>query len=534
MNDLPAATPGAEAKGLDGNGGVPRGLARAVALGCLPLAVSALAVGWNHPAYRFLPFAWAAAGWLMWRGWRAESGTLVPGSPRVAACLLGVALFWSACATVLWSPWGGTMAALTALAGLVWWAGGQQALSKVLPGLVLVALSTPLPLGWDRGGLQWLGGKMISAASRMLFGLEVPHLLARQWVELPRLTVPLDGLRELTNALPLVVAFSLCYPLCLRRSAWRCTLTVPVGAAVGVLSVLLAMVYAIRGSFREAADLTMGGRGFLLLTVCVTVACLLVASWDQFLEFLCSPIRPKKTAPGQVAPASPTSQMLTATASAGWARMAAWSFLTLASVQAPLAAVFLWRELVPTPPLISRLPANTAFTLPPLPGTWRAVAAAPLYLTVPVTNTATRGVWFLTQDRLAAAVVLEYPVAAEANWLDYWDNAGWKVVSGRSQGVDGSGPPWVEGSVQKDWAQAANYWLAECDEDGNWIRIALPRPTLLSPFQPRVSSTAFVRVHFVGGCREALTEADRRELGELFQTVRLELGRQVAAHTKGR
>ena len=96
-----------------------------LALGYAPLLTLFFINLWRRPHYQFFPLALIGASFLAWARLQDVPRPLAPGRPRVTALLLITSFFLLAAATLYWSPWLSSLAALVGLVALVWWGGGK-------------------------------------------------------------------------------------------------------------------------------------------------------------------------------------------------------------------------------------------------------------------------------------------------------------------------------------------------------------------------------------------------------------------------
>lgn len=511
--------------------GLPRQAAMLVILGCVPLMTVALLLTWTHPAYRFAGLGWLAAGWLLRRNWRELPADLVPGTHAGSAVLLGASWVVAVLATIAWSPWGGVLAAASAATGLAWWAGAWPAVRALLPGLVLGLLCTPPPLGLDSAVLDWLGTKTVSAASRILLALAVPHFVGLHALEAPRLMMPMEPIRGMAAALPLVLAWGWFNTAWWRRPAWRGVLALGAGAVFTGLMAVLAVIVGVRGSVTNGVDLFAGARGWLLLGGVAVFAGALTTSFDQLIQFFASPGR---DAQGRwatpVARVGSGPRLWVKSPSRGLARNGPWAFAVLGLAQVPLAALFLWHEFNPPAPLLSRLPPTAQLEPGPTPAGWTVTRTPPAYFPPPLTNAATRGVWFFERGRVHVSFTIEYPARSTEDFAPALELAGWGIADRRAFGPTPDVPaPWTGGVMQKSWLQLCAFWVAVLDEDGRWAAPEPRRLSLWAPFRPRVHGGAALRVFAVAAASEPLTETESAEAETLFQTLRAEVARQFLA-----
>src|SRR5438477_6036554 len=119
------------------------------ALGFAPLLWLFCVNLWARPHYQFFPLALGGAGFLAWIRFKEISQPLQPGRLAIGAGLLSGSFMGLGVATFLWSPWVGSLAALTGLVAVIWLRGGSKLLRAMTPALLLVLIIIPPPLALD-------------------------------------------------------------------------------------------------------------------------------------------------------------------------------------------------------------------------------------------------------------------------------------------------------------------------------------------------------------------------------------------------
>ena len=155
------------------------------ALGYAPLLTLFFINLWARPHYQFFPLALIGAAFMAWTRLKGVPRPFVPGRARVTALLLATSFFLLAAATVFWSPWLGSIAALIGLAGILWWRGDKPLLKSMLPALLLLLIIIPPPLSADTRLIQQLRVLAVNWSSRLLDVLGVTHALSGNVIELP-------------------------------------------------------------------------------------------------------------------------------------------------------------------------------------------------------------------------------------------------------------------------------------------------------------------------------------------------------------
>jgi exosortase len=262
-------------------GGVALGLAY------LPLLVAHLRQLWLRPHYGFLPFVLLGAAVLAVVRLRGPLTRAAP--PRGTTALAAAAWVLLVAAELLYSPWLGAVAALTALAAAALGAGGVPLLRRLGPCLAMLALLVPPPFELDRSLILALQRLTTAWAGLVLDYLGVPHVLAGNVVEINGRRLLVEEACSGINSLLPTLACSLFFVLLVRRPPVRAALLVAAAVAWALTANMARVVVVASLSASHGLDLTTGRRheavGFVLFGVVLA----LVWSTDKLLEFLAAP-----------------------------------------------------------------------------------------------------------------------------------------------------------------------------------------------------------------------------------------------------
>lgn len=505
-----------------------------IGIGCLPLLLAFFWNLWSKPAFRFYPVAVIAGLWLLRRGWRTLHDDLRPGSGRMVIGWLGLAFAALLVSTLLWTPWGGAVGTLLAVAGLIWWLGGWGLFRALLPGLLMLAIVVRPPLGVGTSVLETLGTKLLKAASRMLYEMSVPHYISGTAIELPSLKLSFSEITALTNIIPSVIAFSLLYALWRRRSVVRVVLGLLVVPAFPVLLVSAAIIAGIRLSLADHFDVFAGMRGVAIQAGIFLVSAGLVVSFDEFLTFLFAPVLRSRSRPSQVVVREVSGPKLFPTSVGSQrATVLGTAFAVVGVVELVLGGLFYARMMGLNAPLLSRLTPQSSFSLPTQIGQWKQADSAPIFLPDLPTEPTQLRVWYFEAADLAVAVTLDYPQRGFVNPVSQYQSLGWTVWRQTPRGGSAADTPsGMEAEMQRNWVQVGVLWVGACDESGRWQPMPGTKPVLFERFKPRVSEPVAARIQLLSCGREAMTAEDRSKVAELFQVVGRDLSTQIKSQLK--
>src|SRR5258706_2438994 len=185
---------------------------------------------WARPHYQFFPLALAGAAFLAWSRLKEVPHPLEPGAPLPGTILWSLSFLLLAGATLLWSPWFGSLAAFAGLVAGIWMIGGSRLLRALVPALLLVAVIIPPPLSLDTRLADSLRVLAVNWSSHLLDIFGVTHYRSGNVIELPGKTLLVEEACSGINSLLITMAGCLFYML------WR---------RASVISTLLALVGSV-------------------------------------------------------------------------------------------------------------------------------------------------------------------------------------------------------------------------------------------------------------------------------------------------
>ena len=498
------------------------------ALACAPLVVTYFFNLWEKPYYRFFPLALLGAGWLAWRGWRSAPEPAVPGTRWIVLTLAGVALALLAAGAGLWVPWLGVAALLCVLLGAVWAHGGWRLARPLLPALVLSLTVLTPPFGWDESVMNRLQAWVMSGAGRMLYSLQVPHLVGWWSVELAGRKIPLKELFAGLNLLPGLLAVCLFYLLWQRRQPVLVVLTLATVLAFTMPAEVTRVAFGLRASDALGLDrftnwrntATAWGMGGLLLV--------LMLSLDQLLLFLTdlSQMRRWRTRTAAEEAAAPTTAP-TPVPSAPVAGAALSPRLTwgLVWVSALLALTQLgtgWnyyrhRVVAEAPPAAGAL-AEVPFELPNTLGEWRRAEGTNYMAAIALTSGAKSQRWFYQKGELSLVLAVDYPWRGVVNPVPAYREADWRVTAENAGATEPNAIlPGGMAEMAFDPVLKSVLWYGAVTAQGQWLRPAAPLPE--KPLSYRVQGLLLVG--------RKIEPADRKEANEVFEQARTQWSRQL-------
>lgn len=497
----------------------------AAALGCAPLVVTYFFNLWEKPYYRFFPLALLGAGWLAWRGWRSAPPP-VPGARWVVLTLAGVALALLAAGAGLWVPWLGVAALLCVLLGAVWAHGGWRLARPLLPALVLSLTVLTPPFGWDEAVMNRLQAWVMSGAGRMLYSLQVPHLLGWWSVELAGRKVPLKELFAGLNLLPGLLAVCLFYLLGQRRQAAVVVLTLATVFAFAMPGEVMRVAFGLRASDALGLDrftnwrntATAWGLGGLLLVLMLSV--------DQLLVFLTDLSqmrrwRTRPTADGAPVPA-PAPEPTAPVAGAALSPRLAWGLVWVSALLGLTQMGTGWnhyqhRVVAEGPPAAGAL-AEVRFELPEAFGEWKRAEVTNYMAAIALTPGAKSQRWFYQKGELSLVLAVDYPWRGVVSPVPAYREADWRLTAENSGGTELSAIlPGGRAEMAFDPVLKSVLWYGAVTAQGQWLRPAVPLPE--KPLSYRVQGLLLVG--------RKIEPADRKEANEVFEQARAQWSRQL-------
>jgi len=267
----------------------------AVALGLVGLAhLPCLAVQgrilWSYPHYQFVPFVPLGAAALAVRDSR-RLGPLNPGDRRWSGGLLAASLLLLALAAVLWSPWCGTLAALTTLLALAQGWGGARLVRAMLPAWVFLWVVVRPPLGLDLDLIFALQSVATRWSSRVLDLLGVFHVAAGHVIELADRRLLVEEACSGIYSLFVTLTATMFYVLWVRRG-WLSSLLLFAAAAAWVMAGNVFRIVATTVLWsRWGGDMNSGWQHELFGLLVLVVIVGLILGTDHLLQTVLGAVR---------------------------------------------------------------------------------------------------------------------------------------------------------------------------------------------------------------------------------------------------
>jgi exosortase len=270
--------------------------AAALLLAYSPLLVLHFRQIWLRPHLQFVPLVVLGAVVLAVVRWRAP-GTVLAAPGRGTFALAAAAWVLLAGAELLYSPWLGAVAALTALATAVLGVGGWPLMRRLWPALALLCLAVPPPFELDRELVLGLQRLTSAWSSRVLDYFGVLHLRAGNVIEVGGRRLLVEEACSGVNSLLPVLACTLFFVFLVRRPPVRAALLVA-SAVAWALAANMARVVAVTClSTSWGIDLTDGWRHEAVGFAVFAAVLALVASTDKLLQFLGQTPAPRAAPP---------------------------------------------------------------------------------------------------------------------------------------------------------------------------------------------------------------------------------------------
>ncbi|MCU0785980.1 MAG: exosortase U [Verrucomicrobia bacterium] len=506
-----------------------------VALAYVPLLIPFFINLWSRPHYQFFPLALAGALFLAWTCLKETPRPLEPGSPLVNAVLLALSLVLLGAATVLWSPWLGSLAALSGLIAILWRIGGQRLFKSLFPALLLLATIIPPPLAIDVRTVQHLRALAVDWSSLLLDLLRVTHSLSGNVIELPGQKLLVDEACSGNNSLLITLASCLFYGLWRRRPAWHIAVCLVSSLGFVLLGNLTRIVLGASLKFHYGVDILKGWPHELIGLVLFIGYVFLIMSMDQLLVFLSAPSYPQPPPAPAPAPSSPADRqprprrvvprfgraMVCSFALLGAAGLGiGWTHYHRAKLEAALPA-----------PVLSK---QVAFNMPDEIGDWKRLSPESPRLQKVETLGVYSQIWHYQKGDTVASVALDYPFKGYHDVTVCYTANGWSVV-GRvpCPGQPGQAlMPAAEVQMRNDVGQYGSLWFSSVDDRGRWLeqpgqkpgvrygflrRFRLPAKDFPTTYQVQVLVTGYV----------PLPPAEQKQVLDFFEQARLLLWRRL-------
>ncbi len=263
--------------------------------GYLPLLAVFFLNLWARPHYQFFPLALAGAGFLAWVRLKELPRPLVPSRPLIGGLWLLASFAIVLVATILWSPWLGSLAVLAGLIGVIWLLGGRRLLRAMCPALILALVIVPPPLSLDSRFAEHLRLLAVNWSSQLLDLLEVTHARSGNIIELPGQKLLVEEACSGINSILITLAACLFYMLWRRASVIRILLSLSAAVSFVLLGNLLRIILGAWLRFRHGVDILSGWPHQIIGLVLFITYVGLIFSMERLLFFLTSPSRRQKT-----------------------------------------------------------------------------------------------------------------------------------------------------------------------------------------------------------------------------------------------
>jgi exosortase len=505
------------------------------ALGFAPLLVLFFLNLWERPHYQFFPLALVGALFLAWTRRNETLTPLRPGQPVLTILLLAASFALLAVATLLWSPWLGSIAALIGLAGLVWWAGGYAYFKSMLPGMLLLLVVIPPPLAADTRLVQHLRVVAVTWSSQVLDLLNVTHSLSGNVIELPGQQLLVDEACSGINSVLITLAACLFVGLWRRRSASHIILCLIGSLGFVLLGNMIRITLGAWLKSRYSIDILSArwhqATGLFLFAVYLV----LVLSLDQLLVFLSKPTRPTLVDPMAVSVAADSRPCLGVPAFAGPA--VGCAFALLGCAQLGLGWIRYQHAKAPLDLPKSALREGATFAMPEQIGNWKRLNTE----VPPLQKVETRGVssqiWHYRCGETLASIAIDYPFQGYHDVTVCYSLRGWDLRQQLARVA-----PSPNGSLPFEEIQMHNHvglngalWFSAVDEHGRWRANpskGLKRSVLSRFRRPDSEHGITYQVQVLVTGFNPLTPADRERSEQLFQEARGMLWRQIFAQLR--
>jgi lipid-A-disaccharide synthase-like uncharacterized protein len=495
------------------------------ALGCAPLVVAYFFNLWDQPYYRFFPLALLGAGWLAWRGWRSAPPSPMPGARWLVLTLTGTALALLATGAVLWVPWLGVAALLCVLLGAVWARGGGRLAGRLLPALVMgLTVLTP-PFGWDEAVMNRLEGWVMSGAGRMLYSMQVPHLLGWLSVELAGRKIPLKELFAGLNLLPGLLAVCLFYLLWRRRPVVLVGLTLAAVFAFAMPGEVVRVAFGLRACDTLGVDRFANWRNAVTAWGMCGLGLGLMLSVDQLLVFLTDMSQMRQwgirstasEAPATAAEPGPPGARAALSPPLAWGLVGVSALLGL--TQLGTGWNYHRHQVVAEGPPTAGTLAEVRFELPDAWGEWKRAEGTNSMSAMALTPGAKSQRWYYQKGELSLVLAVDYPWRGFASPVLAYREADWRVAAENLSGTEpGAVLPSGRAELALDPVLKGVLWYGAVTAQGQWLLPAAPPSE--RPLAYRVQGLLLVG--------RKIEPSDIKEAKDVFEQARTQWSRQLA------
>jgi exosortase len=505
-----------------------------MALGFAPLLVLFFGSLWIRPHYQFFPMALAGAGFLAWTRCQSVPRPLKAGTPRLTAFLLGMSWLLLVIATMLWTPWLASVAAVLMLVGVIWWLGERTLLRACIPALVLLVAIIPPPLNLDSDLTLHLRALAVFCSGCLLDFLGVILATSGNIIEFPGRKLLVEEACSGINSVMFALVACLFYTLWQRRSPRRVFLSLCATLAFVIMGNVFRITLGAWLLFKFKWNL-LEGWPHETLGLALTISYLgLIYSLDRALTFLGAPIF-EATPPPAIALAAPAATE-PVSISPGWGWAAATAFVLLGVV----AAGWGWPrhfqgnpEFVMTSP--SKLRAGASFAMPDAINDWhRLDADVPALYKIETTGISSH-VWHYQKGNLVVTLALDYPFRGFHDVSICYKGAGWIIEEhGPAGGFGTNSPVRMEMVMTKDGVERGYLWYGTVDEQGTWLALSTSAVGRLGArFAAPIGNAATTyRVQVLTTRYAALSPSQQQQAWQFFEAARSQLWQQLAGQFK--
>ena len=438
---------------------------------------------WRFDVHRFFPLALAGAGILAWRGLSELPTPVISGASRISfyASLLFLGLLgW---ASVIWSPWLGFVAAMSALVTGAWWLGGHRLTRVLLPSWIMLLTMIPPPLNLDARLALWLQHQAVLGSSRVLALLAVPHLRDGNLLDIPGRHLLVEEACSGINSVLFMASACVFYVLWRKRPF----VFLPLLYALTITCVLCGNLIRITSGawlfYSFGIDLFSGWRHETLGLILTALYLAFIIGADALIAKIALPYISDKSPP-RVNLETPRPR-LAAVRILLDGRTLRGGFFTIALLLAFFGSIQLFQGLrTLTQSRTERrinpqwMNGEAQFTLPREIGVWKLVSEAkPIPRKLGFEDGVYSHLWQYKYQGLTAMVSLDYPFFNYHDVRTCYAAAGWQIEQSRLQSSYMSADyiPQMEVTLSKENVLKGTLLYSTVNEKGNWIEESADR-----------------------------------------------------------
>ena len=440
-----------------------------------PLLVTFFDNLWRFEVFRFFPLALLGAAVLAWRGLGETRRPLQAGSSLISIPLLMLSLTLLVAATLLWSPWLGVAAALTALPAAGWWLGGRPLCRSLLPAWIMLFTVIPPPLRLDARLALALQHAAVAGSSRVLDLMAIPNMRSGNILDIPGRRLLVEEACSGINSVLFMSAACVFYVLWRRRAL----LFLPTLYLMTIGCVLFGNLIRITSGawllFHYHIDLFSGWRHEALGLVLTAFYLVFIVGADALMTKV--PALAKRFAPP--APVTPPGERVHSMGDLLGGRPFSRGLLCVTVLLVLLGLLELFQAWHYSEKAIherrinpSGMDGTAKFSLPPQIDLWTLRSEGkPTPKKTAFEDGVYSHIWQYERDGLTVTVSLDYP------FFDYHDvrvcysGSGWTIEESKLQSpnVLGSDIPAMEVSLAKENGLRATLLYSTVDQSGKWL-----------------------------------------------------------------